>query len=163
MIPKWRQKVKKLNIFLYAIELLFWLKVAMKRVRSSSNGLDSMRFNKEKKNKLAMEIIKEVENELTDIKVNIICNNSYEDVKLLSHINKTFNNLNLIKNEVLKRTVSNESIEYLKELEEDFLDEIYQDVRSPSITSKFNAGDSMIFQEKVNYIEDDFENHPYTF
>lgn len=163
MIPKWRQKVKKLNIFLYAIELLVWLKVAMKRVRSSSNGLDSMRFNKEKKNKLAMEIIKEVENELTDIKVNIIYNNSYEDVKLLSHINNTFNNLNLIKNEVLKRTVSNESIEYLKELEEDFLDEIYQDVRSPSITSKFNAGDSMIFQEKVNYIEDDFENHPYTF
>lgn len=135
----------------------------MKRARSSSNGLDSMRFNKEKKNKLAMEIIKEVENELTDIKVNIIYNNSYEDVKLLSHINNTFNNLNLIKNEVLKRTVSNESIEYLKELEEDFLDEIYQDVSTSSITSKFNAGDSMIFQEKVNYIEDDYENHPFTF
>ena len=145
------------------IELYVLLKVAMKRVRSSGNGLDSMRFNKENKNKLAKEIIKEVENEQTDIKVNIIHNNSFEDIKLLSHINSTFKNLNLIKNEVLERTVSNESIEYLKELEEDFLDEIYQDVNTSSIISEFNADDTIIIQEKVNYIEDDHENHPFTF
>ena len=86
----------------------------------------------------------------TDIKVNIIHNNSFEDIKLLSHINSTFKNLNLIKNEVLERTVSNESIEYLKELEEDFLDEIYQDVNTSSIISEFNADDTIIIQEKVN-------------
>ena len=58
MILKWKQKFKKLNIFLYVHIYIVLPIVAMKRVRSSGNGLDSMHFNKEKKNKLDMETVK---------------------------------------------------------------------------------------------------------
>mgnify|MGYP007000432295 len=40
MILKWKQKFKKLNIFLYVHIYIVLPIVAMKRVRSSGNGLD---------------------------------------------------------------------------------------------------------------------------
>lgn len=129
----------------------------MKRTRSSNNDIGSICVFKENRSKLAIEIINEVESELNEVK--IIYNKSIEDFKLLNHIDNTLKNLNLIKNEAIKKIVSNESIEYLKELEEDFLDEIYEDI---SILNKDDEG-YVIVQDEVNYIDDDYENHPYTF
>lgn len=128
----------------------------MKRSRSSSKNLNVE--NKKLRIEFASEVINDVVNELNELN-QIKMSKTSENLNLISHIQNTLKNLDVIKKQVIKKSVSNESIEYLKELEEDFLDEIYRDVDSTC--------DSQCYFETQNNIayisNDEFENHPITF
>tara|TARA_B100000886_G_scaffold317093_1_gene256135 strand:+ start:410 stop:790 length:381 start_codon:yes stop_codon:yes gene_type:complete len=126
----------------------------MKRSRSSSKNLN-VETDKKLKIEFASEVITEVVNELNEIKMS----KTIENLNLINHIQNTLKNLDVIKKQVIKKSVSNESIEYLKELEEDFLHEIYNDVDS-TYDSQCYFG----IQNNIAYISDDeLENHPITF
>ncbi len=123
----------------------------MKRTRSSSKNLN-LQISKKLRTEFASEVVTEVINELKDIKLS----RTKENLNLFGHIQDTLRKLNNIKKQVVKKSISNESIEYLEELDEDFLQEIYKDVDSSS--------DSEYNNQYIDYISDDeFENHPFTF
>lgn len=129
----------------------------MKRSRSSSKNLN-VEIDKKLKIEFASEVITEVVNELNELN-KLKLSKTKENLNLISHIQNTLKNLDVIKKQVIKKSVSNESIEYLKELEEDFLHEIYNDVDSTCDSQCY-----FVFQNNIAYISDDeLENHPITF
>ena len=106
------------------IEFLFdkilSLNLNMKRQRSSED-LNLVDINDE-----VLDIINIAKEELEEAKIE--CQNSkFKNLPLLKHIKYSVNKLNIIKKEAIKRNISNESMNYIEEIQDDFINKIYYD------------------------------------
>lgn len=92
----------------------------MKRQRSSED-LNLVDINDE-----VLDIINIAKEELEEAKIE--CQNGrFKNEPLLKHIKYSVNKLNIIKKEAIKRNISNESMNYIEEIQDDFINKIYYD------------------------------------
>lgn len=92
----------------------------MKRQRSSED-LNLVDINDE-----VLDIINIAKEELEEAKIE--CQNGrFKNGPLLKHIKYSVNKLNIIKKEAIKRNISNESMNYIEEIQDDFINKIYYD------------------------------------
>ena len=92
----------------------------MKRQRSSED-LNLVDINDE-----VLDIINIAKEELEEAKIE--CQyGKFKNLPLLKHIKYSVNKLNIIKKEAIKRNISNESMNYIEEIQDDFINKIYYD------------------------------------
>ena len=109
--------MKKIE-FLY--DKILSLNLNMKRQRSSED-LNLVDINDE-----VLDIINIAKEELEEAKIE--CQNGkFKNLPLLKHIKYSVNKLNIIKKEAIKRNISNESMNYIEEIQDDFINKIYYD------------------------------------